>query len=253
VVGYSRLDSPGIPTHAFAWTASGGKVDLATLPGDLESFARGTSFRQVVGLSTSPSGGSARRAFTWTRLRGMIEIPTPSNDADATHVNRGKVVGQFVAATGGFRTFLWTAAGGFVDVTPADFTFGARPAGIDAAGRIAVTDDQDDIGTTRSAVIVLGPQDADGDGVLDTDDRCPNSIRTPTVVIEDCGSGAPNRALHNGCGITDAIEQCATDARNHDRFVSCVGDLTESLKRAGVITGRQKAAIQRCAVRSDIP
>jgi hypothetical protein len=40
------------------------------------------------------------------------------------------------------------------DVTPRSFTFGATPAGIDADGRIALQDNEDENGTTQSAVLV---------------------------------------------------------------------------------------------------
>ncbi len=50
-----------------------------------------------------------------------------------------------------------------------------------------------------------------------------------------------------GCSINDLIAQCASEARNHGQFVSCVADVTNELKRDGVISGKEQGAIQSCA------
>jgi hypothetical protein len=96
-------------------------------------------------------------------------------------------------------------------------------------------------------------KDADGDGVLDGNDACPNSIVTATVVIDGCNSGVPNTVLANGCSISDKIAECAANASNHGEFVSCVAHLTNDLKQAGIMTNQQKGAIQNCAAHADIP
>ncbi|MGE5276582.1 MAG: PA domain-containing protein [Acidobacteriota bacterium] len=95
--------------------------------------------------------------------------------------------------------------------------------------------------------------DADRDGVPDTDDQCPGSNLTPTVVIDGCDSGVPNTILPSGCTISDLIAGCAESAASHDDFVSCVSHLTNDLKSQGVITGNQKSAIMNCANSASIP
>lgn len=95
--------------------------------------------------------------------------------------------------------------------------------------------------------------DADGDGVLDDEDGCPDSNLSVTVIIDGCNSGVSNTLFPSGCTISDGISGCAEGARNHGQFVSCVPHLTKGLKRAGAISGRQKGAIQRCATQADIP
>lgn len=76
---------------------------------------------------------------------------------------------------------------------------------------------------------------------------------TATVIIDGCNSGVPNNVLPSGGTISDLIAECAEGARNHGQFVSCVSHVTNDLKNAGIITGQQKGAIQRCAAQADIP
>ena len=94
--------------------------------------------------------------------------------------------------------------------------------------------------------------DSDGDGVTDDLDRCPNSILDATVVIDGCDSGVPNTLFADGCTIADLIVICADEAKNHTEFSSCVADLTNRLKKMGVITGAQVGSINNCAARSSI-
>lgn len=95
--------------------------------------------------------------------------------------------------------------------------------------------------------------DSDGDGVCGGDDLCPNSDSRPTVWIGTCDSGVPNVQVKPGCYLADQLAECAVGAKNHGAYVSCIAHLTNSLKKAGVITGAQKGAIQRCAAQADIP
>ena len=85
------------------------------------------------------------------------------------------------------------------------------------------------------------------------EDECPNSDLSATVVIDSCNSGVPNILFPSGCTISDLIGSCAKGARNHGQFVSCVSRLTNDLKKAGTITGRQGGAIQSCTAKAHIP
>lgn len=100
---------------------------------------------------------------------------------------------------------------------------------------------------------VIGRFDTDGDGIPDDQDACPASDTTPTVIIDGCDSGVANTFPEQGCTISDKIGQCAEGAQDHGKFVSCVAKLTNDLKKAGIITGQQKGAIQSCAAQADIP
>jgi len=99
--------------------------------------------------------------------------------------------------------------------------------------------------------VTLG--DSDGDGLPDSRDQCPASDRRPTVVIDGCDSGVENRLLETGCTLADLFAARALDAKNHGQFASRVSDLTNDLKNAEVITGKEKGGIQSCAARANIP
>jgi hypothetical protein len=68
-----------------------------------------------------------------------------------------------------------------------------------------------------------------------------------TVVIGECDSGVANPVFPSGCAISDLVAECGERARHPGKFVRCVSQLTNELKRVGVITDRQKGAIKSCA------
>lgn len=94
--------------------------------------------------------------------------------------------------------------------------------------------------------------DQDVDGVQDSNDQCADSVLGGTVVIDDCDSGVDNTFFTNGCSIVDVVNACGAAAATHEDFTGCVTHFTATLK-AGLISNKQKAAIQRCAARADIP
>lgn len=95
--------------------------------------------------------------------------------------------------------------------------------------------------------------DDDGDGVLNSVDSCPDSDLNPTVVIDGCDTGVANAFVTDGCTITDAIMELALGARNHGQFVRSVSHLANALKRQGLISGREKGALVRCAAGAQLP
>jgi cholinesterase len=74
-----------------------------------------------------------------------------------------------------------------------------------------------------------------------------------TVIIGECNSGVPNPLFSNGSTLTDLIAQAGTSAKNHGQFVSAVSFLINELMKDGVMSGRQKSAIQVCAAATKIP
>ena len=93
---------------------------------------------------------------------------------------------------------------------------------------------------------------SDHDGVPDGRDACLGSAQTATVVIQSCVSTAPNTVFPDGCRTSDKVAKCASGARNHGGFVSCVAQLGNDLKKAGIISGDQKGSLQSCAAGSSI-
>src|SRR6185436_14307285 len=151
VVGYS-LNAAEMG-HAFAWSEAGGLVDLGVVAGATESFAWDTDDGSVVGQLTGPLSTSSTRAFIWTAATGMKTITPDTVIAQATSITNGRVVGWYVSDIGA-RPFLWTSRRGAVDVNPRGFNNGSRPAGIDAAGRIAVVYEDENPANTKSVVLV---------------------------------------------------------------------------------------------------
>lgn len=97
--------------------------------------------------------------------------------------------------------------------------------------------------------------DDDNDGCLDANDPLPFSNLESTVNIDGCDSGVPNRNT-GSCGYTmadmiDALE--AGTYKNHGAFVSTVAKLTNSWKASGLINQAEKGAIMACAGSAKIP
>jgi predicted extracellular nuclease len=105
----------------------------------------------------------------------------------------------------------------------------------------------------HDGTVIFVMSDHDGDGFPDDTDSCDASSSSTTVVIDGCDSGAENDLFGDGCKITDRIDDCAASAVTHDDFTACVTQLTNRLKRDGFITNKEKADIQKCAGRADIP
>ena len=107
--------------------------------------------------------------------------------------------------------------------------------------------------TSEFSECSLNISDTDGDGVPDSQDLCPNSDLNPTVVIDGCDSGVANQLDADGCTLADLIQEIAAGAANHGQFVSGVAQLANDLKKAGIITGQEKGALQSCAAQANLP
>ena len=69
-----------------------------------------------------------------------------------------------------------------------------------------------------------------------------------TLKIGSCDTGVPN-ALPNGDLLHVQVQACATGAKNHGQFVSCMNKVTNAAKKAGLLTGSQHGAITSCAAK----
>jgi len=96
-------------------------------------------------------------------------------------------------------------------------------------------------------------QDADGDGLADDEDSCPNSVLGETIVFGSCDSGVENQGFDDGCTMQDMLAECAANAGHHGQFVRCVAQLTNDWKRSWIISGSEKGKIQRCAAQAGTP
>jgi hypothetical protein len=188
-----------------------------------------------------------------------------ANDADGDGVC-GNVDNCPTISNPGLANADGDAAGDACDACPNDPLNDADGDGVcgdvDNCPTVANGDQADSDGDgVGDACDTGGGGDADGDGVPDDQDDCPNSCLDPTVVIpptcagppppsstaRPCDSGVPNHVLSDGCTIEDKIKECLDNSSSHSRFVKCVKRLTKQLKRQGVITERQRKAIDRCA------
>ena len=111
-----------------------------------------------------------------------------------------------------------------------------------------------------NVVFRLPGTDGDGDGLNDDEDACPASILDPTVTVPagdpgagvppstvlPCDTGVPNALMSDGCTISDLLAQC-NSTTSHKAYVKCVKSLTRELKQTGVITEKQRKAIDKCA------
>lgn len=100
--------------------------------------------------------------------------------------------------------------------------------------------------------------DSDGDGIPDDFDSCPNSSSEPIIIIDDCiakykSNYVENQLFDDGCKMSDLIAQCTDNVKIQGEFVSCVSHLTEDWKKRGLISGKEKDSIQRCAAQANIP
>ena len=80
----------------------------------------------------------------------------------------------------------------------------------------------------------------------------PRAVPPSTIVIGDFDTGIIDRECDEGL-ISERINKCGNDAKNHGKFVSCVARLTNELKRNGIITEEEKDIIQGCAAEAKIP
>lgn len=123
------------------------------------------------------------------------------------------------------------------------------------AGRIDAADAARLISDALAIIAAIDEGGVCPDGCEDDDDdeTCSDSDTSPTVVIDGCDSGVINITIDNGCTVSDEIAECAENATNHGDFVSCVAALLNDLRDAGLISGRDRGAIQRCAAQADLP
>lgn len=93
-------------------------------------------------------------------------------------------------------------------------------------------------------------RDSDGDGVLDVDDACADSILDATIVIGSTVTNVSNTVLENGCSLSDLINFGISNDANHGGNVSTVAQILNGLKEEGLLSGREKGALQSAMAKS---
>lgn len=157
VVGWSR--TAGGHRHAFLWTAGSTMKDLGTLPGGNESVAlRLNVDGTVVGMSDNVAGET--RVVVWEggaiTDTGVLVYPYPlpvEDDYIRPLAHRVSINSSgMVACAGETSRFIWSRAGGLVDLLQAGFD------------SISINNN----GTILSMFDYLVPEDKDNDGIPDT-------------------------------------------------------------------------------------
>jgi hypothetical protein len=125
-----------------------------------------------------------------------------------------------------------------------------------SAGQIAaLTNDEFRSSSEDPIVVGLVPlnDDADGDGVVDSQDDCSSSILTTYVVVDGCNSAVENTVFADGCSIADDLATLGEGARNHGTFARRSARYLAGLVDNSVLSDVEKDAIQSCVGQSDIP
>ncbi len=78
-----------------------------------------------------------------------------------------------------------------------------------------------------------------------------DEILPSTIMVGSLDTGIQDQP-YNGQLISQLISGCATNAKNQGQFVSCVSELTNELKKDGIITGAEKGVIQSAAAESNV-
>ena len=102
---------------------------------------------------------------------------------------------------------------------------------------------------------IIAVCDADGDGVSDDQDLCPDSDLSATVRVGACDTGVSNLidgeiVNDDGCSLADLIHEglaeAASGAANHGQFVKAVAKFLKGLAKDGVISKDERGAITAC-------
>jgi len=138
------------------------------------------------------------------------------------------------------RQEVYLAPNGFLDIelrwAPAEETACSATLSVTSGG-----DTLEEVPITGTAV---PPDQAKGP---DLDAELPTTLR-----IGECDTEVLDRM--NGEGhISELFAACQDEPANHGEFVRCVVSLANHLRKEGIISQKEHAAIKSCAARSKIP
>ncbi len=73
-----------------------------------------------------------------------------------------------------------------------------------------------------------------------------------TVVIDGQDTGVENR-LHEEQTVSERLEKCSENAKNHGQYVRCIALMTRKLRKAEVLTREEGQTIIKAAAHANIP
>jgi probable HAF family extracellular repeat protein len=196
IVGGAAFDA-GLSDQAFIWTREGGLQGLGTAPSYLSFAERINEKGLVIGdVYATPVD---HNGFIWSRENGLLVVGTPLVDSsDVADVNnRGQVVGSLNG-----RAFVWTRAGGFVDLNSR--IVGAPP-DLELFGADAISDNGSIVAGSSAGLFLLVPE---------------SSYHQPPVAgaVKFTGSARVNALLSFSAGFKDV------DLRDTHKAVWSWGD-----------------------------
>lgn len=157
----------------------------------------------------------------------------------------GLAGGMFRLQTNTGTVFVDTDDDGLTD--PEETLYNTDPNNPDTDSDGVSDGDEVDLGTDPTTPDVF---DTDGDGLADEDDACVNSILSSTVSINGVDSGVSNRFDAQGCNVADSLAlMCSGSVKNHGQFVSCVAHASTELRKAGLISNLERAALVKTAAK----
>jgi hypothetical protein len=208
-------------TSSAIWTA-GGSIGSFSVPGTYTAPSSVTADTAVTLRATYTEGGVTRQAdksITVTNsIRVLASVSITSGPATVPEGGTGSytctatyddATKQTVTASA-----VWSVASG-----PGSFTYPgtyAAPSPLDATMAVTITATYTEANVTRQASKIITAEkpsepppvgtDADGDGVLDSADRCP---ATPANTAVDANGCAASQRDTDQDGVTDDKDQCA--------------------------------------------
>lgn len=99
-----------------------------------------------------------------------------------------------------------------------------------------------------------GGDDNDGDGIPNSSDPCPDSDMSEYLNLAGCDVGIINVLDDSGCTLADRFAECGElTFKNHGEWVVCIERIAKQLMKEGLISGKEKGMIVKCAAQADVP
>jgi uncharacterized repeat protein (TIGR03803 family) len=235
-----------------------GTVFKMTPEGTLTTLAnftsRSTGVRPYAGVTFGADGSLYGTTITGGSSDGgvifRLDLPPMIISQPASRINVIATTATFMVSAIGTRplSYQWVKDG--MNLADGGNVSGANTATLtlanvqpnDAGNYAVVVANNFGSVTSFVAVLTVAPIDADGDGVADSQDRCPNTA--PGAIVDE-----------HGCSIEQLVP-CegpypGVRWKNHGQYVSAVAGLVRHLVTQGVISEEEAVDIVVAAAQSD--